>query len=219
MTFQGLKQFEQVASYYNGGVGSMGSGPGPAFGVTYTPNASVLTNGTSYAGEPSAPEVMLLLNSNAPGGQPISATMDVPSGFISSLVLFYGSIGATQSVQVFSGLDGTGMMLASMALAQTSMTTTAIFTGPITIPFSGVAQSAVFNGGNNQVVFDNIQINTVPEPQSLALLADGACVLLVVWKRPLPRSRSRRSLLEIALEGALVTSRPPGFLGGTVSVR
>jgi hypothetical protein len=190
MTFSGLKQGEQIQSYYNGGNGSMGSGPGPMFGVTFTANANVLTDEKNYVGEPSRPEVMLLLspNPNVPGGQPISATMDVPSGFVSDLFLYYGSVGATQSVQIFSGLDGTGMMLASMALPQTSMTTTATFSGQIDISFKGVAQSAVFNGGNNQVVFDNISISTVPAPGSLVLLAEGAFCLLM----GLRRSRSSR---------------------------
>ncbi len=183
MTFAGLKQLEQVGNYYNGQTGSMGSGPGPAFGVTFSANASVLTDGKSYVGEPSAPEVMLLLNNNAQPGQPISATMDVRLGFVGDLFLFYGSIAATQSVQIFSGLDGTGMMLASMALPQTSMNTTAVFSGSIDISFSGLAHSAIFNGGNSQIVFDNIQINTVPEPCSLVLLTQAAFCGLVGLRR------------------------------------
>ena len=116
---------------------------------------------------------------------------DVASGFVSDLFLYYGSIAAQQSVQVFSGLDGTGMMLTSMALPQTSMNTTAVFSGPIDISFSGVAHSVIFNGGNNQIVFDNIQITTVPEPCSLVLLAEGAFCLLVGLRRRLLRNGSR----------------------------
>jgi hypothetical protein len=51
-----------------------------------------------------------------------------------------------------------------------------------------MAQSALFNGGNNQVMFDNISITTVPAPGSLVLVTEGALCLQV----GLTRSRTSR---------------------------
>ena len=57
MTFEGLKEGEQVLNFYNGGHGSMGGGPGPKFGVAFTSTAVALTHG-NYGEEPSPPTVM-----------------------------------------------------------------------------------------------------------------------------------------------------------------
>ena len=57
MTFEGLKEGEQVLNFYNGGLGSMGGGPGPKFGVAFTSTAVALTHG-NYGEEPSPPTVM-----------------------------------------------------------------------------------------------------------------------------------------------------------------
>ena len=39
LTFEGLKNYEEVENYYNGGKGSKGSGPGTNYGVTFSSNA------------------------------------------------------------------------------------------------------------------------------------------------------------------------------------
>jgi hypothetical protein len=184
LTFKGLQEGEQIQNYYNGGLGQLGSGPGPAFGVTFTSNALVLTDAKHYFGEPTAPEVMLLGNNSVPGGQQIAATMNVTGGFASDLSFYYGSIDLPGIVQIFSGPNGTGPMLASLNLPVTSPGNDAFFTAaPIDIPFAGVADSAVFTGGNQQIVFDNIQLTTVPEPASLMLLAIGVAVVLIWFAR------------------------------------
>src|SRR5260370_34323027 len=36
LSFDGLQTGEQVLNYYNGGLGGLGSGPGPNFGVSFT---------------------------------------------------------------------------------------------------------------------------------------------------------------------------------------
>jgi hypothetical protein len=182
LTFQGLKENEQVQNYYNGGLGQLGSGPGPSFGITFTGDDLVLTDARHYIGEPTPPEVMLLGNNSAPGGAGVSATMNVAGGFVSDLAFYYGSIDAPGLVQVFSGPNGTGTMLGSQSLAVTSTPPDAVFTAaPVDVSFTGVAQSAVFKGGNQQIVFDNIQLTTVgvPGPTSLLLLAEGTACLLV----------------------------------------
>ena len=40
LTFEGLQNFERVENYYNGGTGSLGSGPGPGYGITFSSNGA-----------------------------------------------------------------------------------------------------------------------------------------------------------------------------------
>lgn len=35
LTFEGLKNLERVNGFYNGGLGGLGSGPGPNYGITF----------------------------------------------------------------------------------------------------------------------------------------------------------------------------------------
>src|SRR4051812_24420823 len=36
LTFEGLQNLEPIENYYNGGLGGLGSGPGPNYGITFT---------------------------------------------------------------------------------------------------------------------------------------------------------------------------------------
>jgi hypothetical protein len=188
LSFQGLKEGEQVQDYYNGGLGSMNSGPGPVFGATFTADAFVLTDVKHYSMEPTVPEVMLLGDNSVPGGQQIAATMNVAGGFVSDFSFYYGSIESSdtpQFVKIYSGLNGLGTQLASIALTMTPGSSAnaanpqAVFTAlPVDVPFAGTAHSVVFTGGNQQIVFDNIQFTAVvPEPTSVVLFALGFALL------------------------------------------
>ncbi len=179
LTFEGLQNFEGVANYYNGGMGSLGSGPGPEYGVTFSTYALAyipgLQNGpvTPYPGDPSPPTVLLLFNQASPigAGYPTSFTMDVQAGFSSALYFYDLNIGTAGTVKIYSGTDGTGSLLASQSLP----TTPAAFGGPTDVTFSGTAYSAVFSGGNDQLAIDNITLApaAAPEPSSVVVLALG----------------------------------------------
>lgn len=65
LDFGGLQDTEQVLSYYDGGFGSLGSGPGPDFGITFTPSFIAI-----MAVPPYGPDRVGELNGS-------SATMDV----------------------------------------------------------------------------------------------------------------------------------------------
>jgi len=202
LTFEGLQNFEGVSDYYNGGLGSLGSGPGPEYGVTFAANALAYIPGlqtgtvTPFPGDPSPPTVLLLaILGNAYGaGYPTSTTMDVTSGFVGALTFYYiniaPSVRATY-VDIYSGLDGTGTLLAEQSLA----TTPEAFTGPTMVSFSGTAYSVVFGGGNDQLALDNISFAAqVPEPSSWISLAVGigsACLMLS-WRRQEPGPRTGR---------------------------
>ena len=177
LTFEGLQYGEQVLNFYNGGTGSLGS-RGTNYGVSFDTYALALTRG-SYAGEPSPPTIMSLINQNGNPGDPLTVNMDVSGGFQTALT-FYDVVidqGTHGAIAIDSGLGGTGSELASMTLDYTGSTF-----GPLqTLSFSRVAHSVVFKGGNDQIGFDDIgfsKVSTVPEPTSLILFVSGlGCIL------------------------------------------
>ena len=178
LTFEGLQNFEQINSYYDGGKGSLGSGPGPNDGITFSSFALAYMRGVQsgfpnpFPGDPSPPTVLLVFNAGNPigGGQPTSVTMDVAGGFTGGLLFYDIAIGRAGSVTVYSGLDGGGSVLASVALPITPEA----FLGPTTLTFGGTAQSVVFTGGNDQLALDNITLNvSVPEPAAWISLSVG----------------------------------------------
>ena len=100
------------------------------------------------------------------------------------------------SIQVYSGLDGTGTLLASLTLPTTpSACSSAYGAGycpfyPIGVTFSGTAQSINFGGTANYIVFDDVTFGSAtpgntPEPSSLILLGSGALGLAGVVRRKL----------------------------------
>jgi hypothetical protein len=178
LTFEGLNQGQQVSNFYNGGGGSN-------VGVSFTANAYALTHG-NYGGEPTAPTVMALTDLTGPTGSPISVTMNVPGGFDTALSLYYTAIDQTpQEVDIWSGLNGTGTRLATLPLPVTMASSPGVFSPFVqdSITFSGVAQSAVFSGPDNQILFDNIATGSlalVPEPPGWSLFAVGIAIVLVL---------------------------------------
>jgi hypothetical protein len=192
LTFEGLKNFEQVANFYDGGTGSLGSGPGPSYGVTFSTLGLAYIPGlqtgqiTPFPNDPSPPTVLLLFKTGDPlnAGFPEAMAMNVSGGFTTSLGFYYIAIGRVGSVEVWSGPSGTGTMLAQQALP---ITPVAFATGPQVLDFLGTAHSVVFKGGNDQFAVENITfLASVPEPASWQLLAVGLCGSLIFfgpWRR------------------------------------
>ncbi len=174
---------DPILNFYNGGDTYLGIGPGPNLGVVFANlNARVYT--AAQTGTYTAPGYMLLASDNGVAGEPLSTTMNVNGGFISSVVFDYAMIDAAGSLQIYSGLSGTGALLASADLPVTSSTSTGVFVAD-SVLFSGIAHSVVFNGGNKQLAVDDILLNSVPEPPALYLVALGmACVCVKLrWRR------------------------------------
>lgn len=176
LTFEGMQDREGIGHFYNGGFADLGSGPGPSFGITFSLGAQAVTDfddgGTgNFANEPSPGSILSFTSAN-------SAVMNVAVGFETAVSAYYSSISAFGGISVYSGVDGTGTLLASIALNPLGSDP---FGGDpngafnrwqqVNLNFQGLARSVVFTGTTNQIAFDNIAFeNIVPAPGAAALL-------------------------------------------------
>ena len=176
---------ERVGNFYNGGTGSQGS-HGTNYGISFGSDAISCSGqpaGTcNSALIPGGAGANLLYFTSGPGD-----VMNVAAGFDTGFSFFYTSPSSTGSVQVFSGLNGTGSLLASITLPITvngasvagCLGTNYCPYSPSGVNFAGIAQSVIFSGAANGIAFASITLgsatagNTVPEPGTLALLAIG----------------------------------------------
>ena len=154
LTFNGFLNDETILTYYMGGFGSLGSGPGPAFGITFTPG--LVADPTRLVFGPSARIT------------DTSATMNLDSAFL-GLVSFYFAGNGT--VSFFSGQNGSGTQLSSFGLVSMSLPSTGTF-GASLLPF----QSAVFTpavGSTLRLDIITFGAQVVPEPSTAMLLLTG----------------------------------------------
>jgi hypothetical protein len=189
LTFGGFQQpYETILNYYNGGFGGSGSGPGPNYGVVFGPDALALPNGPSsnVSNEPQGSTASMIFLSG-PGD-----VMDVAAGFTTGFSFFYAAPFYTGTVQVYSGLDGTGTQLASLFLNTNGSfcgTLTYSCWTPIGVSFSGTAQSAIFSGTANYIAFSNVTLGSpnpgTPEPGKLVMFGSGVLGLAGVIRRKL----------------------------------
>jgi hypothetical protein len=161
LTFAGLQNLEPIDSYYDGGLGGMGSGPGPNYGITFTSDSlAVIQDGAGGTGN----------FESAPGGTTVAFfltgagdTMDKASGFNTGFSFYYSAVFAG-SVNVYSGLDGTGSLLATLSLATTGNNGPAgnfyNMWVPVGVTFAGTAESAVFSGSANYIAFSDITLGS-----------------------------------------------------------
>ena len=154
LTFDGFLNDEAILTYYMGGFGSLGSGPGPAFGITFTPG--LVADPTRLVFGPSA---------RITG---TSATMNLDSAFPGRVSFYFTGNG---TVSFFSGQNGSGTQLSSFGLVSMSLPSTGTF-GASLLPF----QSAVFTPAVGSTLrLDSISfgIQVVPEPSTAMLLLTG----------------------------------------------
>lgn len=168
LTFEGLQDNEPVLNYYNGGLGGNGSGSGPPLGVIFSPTALAIIDADAggsgnFGGEPSPSTILFFLTG--------TAVMNVPSGFTTGFSFYYSAINSPGSVIVYSGLNATGNVLASIQLPLTQSSGAPDPTGqfsplvPVGVSFSGIARSVDFGGTVNQIGFDNITFGSqTPNP-------------------------------------------------------
>jgi hypothetical protein len=177
LTFQGLKDGQLVGNFYSGG-GLAGT---PNYGVTFSSNVYGLRpaaqggSGNFLPNQFSNPVIFILgtMGSSATG------TMNVANGFSSGINFFY-TAAFRETVTVWSGANGTGTVLATMALTVNDASCGAVTYcnwTDVGINFSGTAQSVTFSGPANGIGISEITLGqsttAVPEPSSIYLLGTG----------------------------------------------
>ncbi len=156
VSFGGLKNLEFIDQYYNGGMGSLGSGPGPNYGLEFTANAQTIIS-ASKGGSGN-----FIQN---PGGYPVmffyaghAVTMTATNG-VGVAVWFSYSALQTGSATVYAGPNGTGTILASVTLPPNNSgcnTYKLCVWSAVGVPLSTNAGSITFAG-----VADYLAIGTI----------------------------------------------------------
>jgi len=174
LTFEGVGDEVSVNNFYNGGTDGAGNS-GANYGIGFSTNSLGIIDssagGTGNTGnDPSGKTVLFFLSGGA-------ATMNVAAGFDTGFSFFYAA-GQAGSVTVYDGLNGTGNVLATLALTTTS--NVYYDWSAIGVGFNGIAHSVDFGGAANFIAFDNITLGAatpgngaVPEPASWALMLGG----------------------------------------------
>lgn len=176
-------------NYYNGGNTLGGLGPGPAWGIQFVSQSLTLLDADSapagqangnFANEPTGETILFFLGD--PGS---AAVMNVPAGFDTGFATYYSSIAQPGQIRVWSGLNATGAVLATIPMVP-------LGTNPgggdptgdyniwqlVGANFPGIAMSVSFEGAPNFIGFDDVTFGSnIPEPTSLSLLALGGLAL------------------------------------------
>ena len=157
--FETAPSFSSVADHY------------AAQGVVFGGGALGLQNdvlGPYFENAPSPLGVMFTVDTDS--------AMNVAAGFSGLFSFSYASTAAAGgAVNLWSGLNGTGDLLASFDLLGNSASCTTVGWcnfDALSSNLAGVAHSMTFNG-DPTIAFDNIALNTVPEPASALLVALG----------------------------------------------
>lgn len=171
-----LIDFEDVTSF---------SPIADALGVSFGGDALGLVNdeySTFFTHAPSSIGVMTPVGAEA--------YLNVAAGFSTGLSLHYSSSSdVLNAVQIWSGLNGTGSLLASINLSNNAQAggcsdSPYCHFEQAFAAFSGTAYSVTFGNATYAAAFDNVHVGAVPEPESLALmLAGGGVALLAVRRR------------------------------------
>lgn len=196
----GSQLTEPILNFYDGGFAGNGTsscgytvcGPGPNYGITFNSNALTVSSedvggGGNFTMEPSSPNVLFFLTGTGD-------VMNVAGGLTTGFSFFYSGSSAkgNGSVDIYSGLNGTGTLLAAFVV-DTSLTPLCS-TGPSYcvwqpdgVSFNGTAESVVFGGAANFIGFDNITLGSsspvVPEPSYLLIMGTVLAGLAAVRSR------------------------------------
>lgn len=156
LDFIGLQQSEDVVAFYDGGVGSLGSGPGPNFGANFIPNARTYYT-YNGSGSPDPGVIATWNDAN------MVITLDEP---IRALSFFYTSR-VDVTVTAYSGTNGTGSVVGTTAFASnTNGPSGNVYNTwqPLSWNWTSPARSIVFSGPVNYWGIDKLRYEISPPP-------------------------------------------------------
>lgn len=160
VTFGHLKDLEFINQFYDGGTGSLGSGPGPNYGLTFTSNAQVIKSASQggsgdFINNPGSYPVMFFQTGNV-------ATMTATNGMQEAIWFYYSAL-QQGLVTVYSGPNATGNILASITLPVNNSGCTGYklcVWSPVGIPLSTTAGSISFAGIPDYLAIDTIHLGS-----------------------------------------------------------
>ena len=187
LNFAGLNGlgYEGVGDYYNGGAGSLGSTGGANYGISFGSDAIVgkpqPSGNINSAMVPGGAGAQALFFLTGPGD-----LMNVASGFNTGFSFYYSAPIHPGNVTVWSGLNGTGTLLETIALGLTTDgINVAGCEGTNYCPyaaaggsFTGSAESVLFSGTTNYIAFADVTFGSatpapVPIPAAIWMFASG----------------------------------------------
>lgn len=168
VTFGNLKNLEFINQFYDGGKGSLGSGPGPNLGLQFTANAQTIVS-ASKGGSGNF--------INNPGGYPVmffqtgdAVTMTATNGIGVALWFYYSAL-QTGKATVYAGPNGTGTILASITLPPNNSGCTTYklcVWSAVSAPLSTTAGSITFAGVADYLAIGSIHLGSAI-PTSMVL--------------------------------------------------
>jgi hypothetical protein len=167
-TFSGLKDLEFINNYYNGGTGSMGSGPGKNFQLQFTSNAQAIVSGAKHGSGNFI---------NNPGGSPVmffgtgtNIVVNAIAGISTGLWFSYSAL-QPGTVTIYDGPNATGSILANIALTLNNSgcnTYKMCVWSPVGVPLTTNAGSIRFSGVANYLGIGAIHLGVkIPSLVSL----------------------------------------------------
>lgn len=160
LDFQDVGGYNFIQEYYNGGTNDVGL-TGPNYGISFGLDVLGMTNDQYFSYYDNAPNPGAIAAVGADGA------LSVAAGF-SGAVSFSYSATANTTVTLFSGLNGTGVELATFNLAATNGACSEELPfcswNLASLNIAGVAHSIQFGGSAGVAGFDNITIAPVPVP-------------------------------------------------------